>query len=40
MPADLHEALRRRAEDEGMTVREYLLRVIERKPSYGSQRLR
>ena len=38
MPEDLHDALRRRAANEGMTVREYLLRVIERDLSLPTMR--
>ena len=38
MPEELHEALRRRAQGEGMTVREYLLRVIERDLSLPTMR--
>lgn len=38
MPEDLHDALRRRASAEGMTVREYLLRVIERDLSLPTTR--
>ena len=30
MPDELHEALRQRSKAEGMTVREYLLQVLER----------
>ncbi len=38
VPADIHDALRRRAAEEGMTVREYLLRVIERDLSLPTMR--
>ena len=38
VPDDLHDALRRRAEQEGMTIREYLLRVIERDLALPTQR--
>jgi len=38
VPEDLHDALRRRAAEEGMTVREYLLRVIERDLSLPTMR--
>ena len=38
MPEDLHDALRRRAKGEGMTVREYLLHVIERDLSLPTLR--
>jgi plasmid stability protein len=38
VPEDLHDALRRRAAEEGMTVREYLLRVIERHLSLPTMR--
>jgi antitoxin FitA len=38
VPDELHEALRRRAESEGMTMREYLLRVIERDLSLPTPR--
>lgn len=38
MPDDLHDALRRRSHAEGMTVREYLLRVIERDLSLPTMR--
>ncbi len=30
MPEDVHDAVRRRAEEEGLTLRAYLLAVIER----------
>lgn len=38
VPEDLHHALRLRAAGEGMTVREYLLRVIERDLSLPTMR--
>ncbi len=38
VPDGLHEALRVRARREGMTIREYLLRVIERDLSLPTQR--
>lgn len=38
MPDALHEALRQRSSEEGMTVREYLLRVIERDLSMPTMR--
>lgn len=38
VPDDLHEAMRRRAADEGMTVSDYLLTLIRRDLALPSQR--
>lgn len=38
VPDDLHEAVRRRARDEGLTVGEYVLTLIERDLAFPSQR--
>lgn len=38
LPDDLHDALRRRARGEGMTIREYLLGVIERDVALPTKR--
>lgn len=38
VPGDLHEAVRRRATEEGLTVGEYVLTLIERDLVFPSQR--
>ena len=38
VPDDLHEAVRRRARDEGLTVGDYVLTLIERDLAFPSQR--
>jgi len=38
VPEDLHEAMRQRAEEEGMTVSDYLLALIQRDLAVPSQR--
>ena len=38
VPPELHEALRRRAADEGMTVRDYVLQVLRRDMAFPSRR--
>jgi len=38
VPKELHEAVRRRAAEEGLTVSDYVLRVLQRDVSSPSQR--
>lgn len=38
VPADIHEAVRRRAAEEGMTASDYILALIRRDLAFPSQR--